>query len=168
MNRQYVKIRNGAPRCRASWLLIAALTVSGLAPTVTAADQETGDIRRCVTIDDATQRLSCYDAAAGRSAPGDTPPPDKTLDDLGAETLPTSARKREDEVMVRATVTGCEKDPGNKYVFFFENGQIWKQSGSKRLYLKECNFDVTITRDFFGYRMLRDGDKGRIRIARIR
>lgn len=92
----------------------------------------------------------------------------KTLDDLGSETLPRGSRDEAEELEVRATVSRCEKDYRNKYRFYFDNGQVWKQTSDTRLNFRECNFDVTITKDFFGYKMKVDGDKRKIRISRVK
>ncbi len=92
----------------------------------------------------------------------------KTLDDLGSATLPRGSRDEAEELEVRATVSKCEKDYRNKYRFYFDNGQIWKQTSDTRLSFRECNFDVTITKDFFGYKMKVDGDKRKIRISRVK
>ena len=142
-------------------------------------------LERCSSIDDATARLACYDELSGRQAPPDVvpaavpaPPPESppaapaqasaesSIDELGSESLPGGAR--EEKPAVRATVTKCQKDSRKRYFFFFENGQVWKQASDKRLYFKDCNFDVTITKDYFGYKMQRDGEKGRTRISRVR
>lgn len=156
-------------------LLASMLSLS--APPLSYADAVNPDeLRACSAIDDASARLACYDEAIGPPAPAANTsaapraekPARKTLDDLGAETLPGAGRTEDEELAVRATVTGCKKDVRNKYMFFFENGQVWRQSSDKRVYFKDCNFEVTISRDFFGYKMLRDGDKGRIRIARVK
>ncbi|MBT8090786.1 MAG: type VI secretion protein [Gammaproteobacteria bacterium] len=147
------------------------------APLLSHAEAASPDtLRACSAIDDASARLACYDEAVGRPAPAAstiaTPPAEtraeKTLDDLGAETLPGASRAEDEAIAVRATVTGCKKDARKKYMFFFENGQVWRQSSDKRVYFKDCNFDVTISKDFFGYKMQKDGDKGRIRISRIK
>lgn len=154
----------------ASMLFLSALPLSH-------ADTSSSDaLQACSAIDDASARLACYDEAVGRPAPAAntsaTPPAEaparKTLDDLGAETLPGAGRAEDEALAVRARVTGCKKDARKKYMFFFENGQVWRQSSDKRVYFKDCNFEVTISKDFFGYKMLRDGDKGRIRIARLK
>lgn len=92
----------------------------------------------------------------------------KTLDDLAAETSPKATRKEDGELLVRAKVTRCDKDARKKYYFVFENGQVWKQTSDKRLHYRACEFEVTITKDFFGYKMQPDGEKGRIRIARVK
>jgi len=55
-----------------------------------------------------------------------------------------------------------------KYAFYLEGGQVWKQVGDKRLYFKDCDFNVTISKDFFGYKMQREGEKSRFRVSRLR
>lgn len=107
-------------------------------------------------------------AVVAAPAPEPVPATVKTLDDLDAETMPKSAREEEKDLTVRAKVTRCEKDARKKYYFVFDNGQVWKQSSDKRLTYRECAFEVTITKDFFGYKMQPDGEKGRIRIARVK
>jgi len=92
----------------------------------------------------------------------------KTLDDIGSETLPKGAREEVEKLEVRAKVSRCEKDFRKKYRFYFDNGQIWTQTSDKRLYFKDCNFEVTITQDFFGYKMRADGEKRQIRISRVK
>ena len=157
-------------------ILIASLFLSGALPLSHAHAVSPDALRVCSAIDDASARLACYDEAVGRPAlaaeslatPPAEKPARKTLDDLGAETLPGAGRTEDETLAVRATVTGCKKDAREKYMFFFENGQVWRQSSDKRVYFKNCNFDVTISRDFFGYKMQADGDKGRIRISRVK
>lgn len=92
----------------------------------------------------------------------------KSLDDLGSETLPRGNRDDAAKREVRATVSRCEKDVRKKYLFYFENGQIWKQTSDTKLYFKECNFNVTITKDFFGYKMKTDNNNRQIRISRMK
>jgi len=50
---------------------------------------------------------------------------------------------------------------------YFDNEQLWKQSGAGRYRFSECDFDVTITKDFFGYKMKIDGGKT-LRVKRER
>lgn len=156
--------------------LIVSLILLGVPLPLHAEAPSEDTLQACRAIDDSSARLACYDEAVGRPAPAaKTPatlpaekPEAKTLDDLGDETLPGAGRAKEEALAVRAKVVRCDKDARKKYVFFFENGQVWRQSSDKRVYFKDCNFDVTISKDFFGYKMQRDGDKGRIRIARVK
>ncbi len=87
-------------------------------------------------------------------------------DEIGSETLKGSEDR--ERVSVRGRVVECREQRSGKYVFYFANGQIWQQKDSTRVSWRDCSFEVTITKDFFGYRMTRDGEKRRIRIARIK
>lgn len=134
------------------------------------------ELRRCGSIEDSSARLACYDAYNGRQNPAEKVPAAETEpelpqapDDLGSEALPAgSGGRKVEKLAVRASVTRCQENTQNKYLFFFENGQVWKQTGGQRLNLKDCNFDVTITQDLFGYKMQTDGKKRRIRISRVK
>jgi len=68
----------------------------------------------------------------------------------------------------RGLVTSCKKGSDGRWYFFFESGQVWKQSNKSRRRFKECYYSVTITRDGFGYKMQIDGESSKIRIARKR
>lgn len=92
---------------------------------------------------------------------------DERLATLGEEQI--GERKSESEKLeLTARVVGCKKDDFRRYYFYFENGQVWKQKSERRLTYKECDFNITITRDFFGYKMLPEGETRRIRIARVK
>jgi len=98
-----------------------------------------------------------------KEVPAVTPAP---LDDeIGKESL---GRENKDELMVQGTVVRCTKDATKKYLFYFDNGQVWKQKDNTNIRWKECAFDVTITKDFFGYRMTPVGETRRVRIARLK
>ena len=86
-------------------------------------------------------------------------------DEIGKESL---GRENKDELMVQGTVVRCTKDATKKYLFYFDNGQVWKQKDNTNIRWKECAFDVTITKDFFGYRMTPVGETRRVRIARLK
>ena len=88
------------------------------------------------------------------------------LDDgIGKEKL---SREKENQVVVHGTVVKCVEDATSKYLFYFDNGQIWKQKDNTIIRWKECAFDVTITKDFFGYKMIRAGETRKVRIGRVR
>ena len=67
-----------------------------------------------------------------------------------------------------ARVTKCVKNASKKFVFYFENGQVWKQVSDKRVFFRNCDFNVTITKDYFAYKMLQDEKKRPIRISRLK
>jgi hypothetical protein len=159
-----------------------------VAGAATHADDFGDRIRDCAAIEDNTTRLACFDglvmeAPAAPVAPTvpaapaapvtpvaevSAPPP--APDSLGAERLRHKNRavEAEEDVNVTATVTRCEERSDGRYVFYFDNGQVWRQSNNDRSYFRDCNFDVTITKDFFGYKMQQSGEKRRIRIKRMK
>jgi len=143
--------------------------------------QSSEDLSRCGSIEDDAKRVACYDEISGRqstakdvtmeAAPSSSAPAAAESEeyapltaDVGAEGLDGADKDKP----VRGHVTSCRKDSFNDYFFYFDNGQVWKQKSDGRLYYKECDFSVTISRDFFGYKMQIDGEKGRIRISRVR
>jgi hypothetical protein len=100
--------------------------------------------------------------------PAASPQPDESApeilsDKVGRETL---GPKKGEEVLVRGRIVRCREDLTSKYVFYFENGQVWRQKDNSRIRWDECDFEVTISKDFFGYKMVRDGEKKKVRIAR--
>ena len=137
-------------------------------------------VRECSTIGDDAKRLACFDslvvekAAAAPEAPAAPRSPVEVAavpvapEDLGAETLRHKDRAAEEEINVSATITSCTERADGRYVFYFSNGQVWRQSKDDRVHFRDCNFNVTITKDFFGYKMQQDGEKRRIRIKRLK
>lgn len=78
------------------------------------------------------------------------------------------ARNENDQApQLHAVVTSCRKDYHGDYSFSLDNGQIWKSMDSKKLRYKNCEFAVTISKEFMGYKMRVDGEWGRIRVRRI-
>jgi hypothetical protein len=160
--------------------IILALLVAGANAH---ADNLSDRVRECRAIGDDAARLACYDgllsaavstaptaptAPAASVAEAASPPPAPAS--LGAETMRQKDRTGEaaEKIEVSATVTRCGENADGRYVFYFSNGQVWKQSKDDRVYFRDCNFDVTITKDFFGYKMQQEGENRRIRIKRLK
>ena len=164
--------------------VLALLSAAAGAQSADLADGMTA----CRAIENDADRLACYDGLAGTEAPPDpqeapTPPPvpeaaavpappaadapPPAPENLGAEMLPAKSNEKE-KISFSATLTRCGKAANGRYLFYFDNGQVWRQSNDGRLNLGDCKFDVTITKDFFGYKMQQVGEKKRIRIKRIR
>ena len=111
----------------------------------------------------AEEKVPAMAAPAATDAPATEPAP---LDDeVGKEAL---GRDEEEELVVHGTVVRCVEDLTSKYLFYFDNGQVWKQKDNKEVRWRECAFDVTITKDFFGYKMNRVGETRTIRIGRVK
>jgi len=108
--------------------------------------------------------------ATSSSAPAASASPavqeEQLNDDIGRESL--KGDSGENALMVRGHLVSCEEDLRGKHQFYFDNGQVWKQTSSGEIFWKDCDFDVTIEKDFFGYKMTRDGHKKVVRISRIR
>ncbi len=170
------------------YAVTACLTLQALSMHCFAAEG-----RDCRSIDNNAERLACYDQLNAPPAPPTNqvevpvapvpvskpletptvvapPPADEpaVLDDtVGRERI--AERKGEQAALrVSGHVNGCREDRSGKYRFYFENGQIWQQKDNKRISWRECDFDVTIEKDFFGYKMLPLGEKRTIRISRIK
>ena len=64
------------------------------------------------------------------------------------------------------TVTSCKKGHYGDWYFVFDNGQVWKEVNRRNRRFKDCNFNVTITKDSFGYKMQIDGLGKTVRVKR--
>lgn len=155
-------------------------------------DDPLEEIKVCARIGSTAKRVECYETLGQRALQAEAasvdpagqsgmPPPGpaeaaetpvaaaqtvgKMTDDLGGPEF----EKRAGKAMptFAGVVTSCKKGAYGKYYFYFDNGQIWKQSGAERLRFRECRFNVTIAKDFGGYVMRIEGRKGRVRIARV-
>lgn len=159
-----------------SAIAVAPLLLLLAAPSV--ADNGVNDeIVRCASVVDTSARLACYDGLSGRqeSAPAviaapalASPEAVSPADELGAESLGPKDDKKDDDAPVVARVVSCVKDVRKDYSFYLEGGQVWKQISDKKLSYGECDFNVTISKDFFGYKMQVEGEKGRFRVKRMR
>lgn len=135
-------------------------------------------LQNCRAIENASERLACYDQLADASSsavPADSVEPEATPAATTVEPaapvqegMPETDWKKKEAEEFHARVTKCERDPNKKYLFRFEGGQVWKQVSSRRLSFRNCDFDVVVTKDFFGYEMRIDGENSKIRISRIR
>ena len=143
--------------------------------------QEPADLERCAKLEDPQARLECYDAASERQRGTPPPAPAAATPDPGdsrepAQPAPLSDAVGEEQLEtkdaiegpVRGMLTGCRKGPTGKWYFYFDNGQVWEQRDSDRLRFKECDFEVTIRKDFFGYKMEMPDSDNKVRVARVK
>ena len=161
-------------------VLLAAIAMMA---SVAVHAQDSNAMARCAEVDDADARLACYDKAARRSAPPQAasetaatasiePPPPKEpqplTEEVGEEQLDGRSRPEREPESFRGKVIDCKQDASKKWYFYFDNGQVWKQRANARMTRRDCDFDVTITKDSFGYRMQIVGESKKIRVGRIR
>ena len=121
----------------------------------------------------ATQAADVTEAAASTETTVVTQATEATETEANVPSLPdhlggTSFEKKSEsgEFKHSGLVTSCKKGADSRYYFFFESGQVWRQSNIGRHRFKDCNFVVTIRRDAFGYKMQIDGETSKIRVAR--
>ena len=67
-----------------------------------------------------------------------------------------------------ANVTRCSLSPRGKYYFYFDNGQVWRQTDAERQEFEDCDFSATIEKDMFGFKMRPQNGARPVRIKRIR
>lgn len=65
-------------------------------------------------------------------------------------------------------ITSCKQGHYGDWFFFFDNGQVWKEVHHRNRRFKECNFNATITKGGFGYKMRIDGEEKNIGVTRHR
>lgn len=143
-------------------------------------------LRACATVTDRDARLSCYDDLSerllGEKSAAQTSSPNNDNQAKVAETVTTAAvppslpddlggtvfEKKSGAPQNKGRVTSCKKGADNRWYFFFDNEQVWKESNTGRYRFKDCNFVATISRDGFGYRMQQEGETRKIRVSRVR
>lgn len=149
-----------------------------------ASAQDTADVESCANLEDPQARLACYDAASQglqeakpASPPAGAAPAGEPLASPAVEdSTPPSAGSSEEqpgtedqkEEPLRLLLTDCQKGPTNKWYFHFDNGQVWKQKDNDRFSMKDCNGEVAISKDFFGYKIEFQTTENKIRAARVK
>ncbi len=152
--------------CAATWFAAA------VAPTATAVAQDDLATRlaTCQAVTVESNRLACYDelAASIESDAGPAAAPVALSDDVAKA---ESKHSKVDQPEYAAVVTRCEEAKQERRLYFFmENGQVWKQSNAGRLRLKdkECQFEVTIRKDTFGWILRIPSEDRKLRVRRVR
>jgi hypothetical protein len=171
---------------------ITGLTMITLSSLSLAADSEVAAILKCKAMQGDAARLACYDAldseaSAKPPAPPSAPPtPTKSSadalpvvetatvakesapvldDDIGRENMAPAGGE---QLTVRGDVVSCRENLTGKLVFTFASGQVWQQKDNKNPRWRDCEFSVTIRKDYFGYIMKPDNNDKEIRIARVK
>ena len=146
-------------------IFVAAQLIATI--SVAANAQVPESIAECRALQDNAARLVCYDEAVSREVSiagvAGTTAALPFDDEVGKESLAGA-----DAPAIVGRLVECKGDYRSKYHFYFDNGQVWKQTNNTRIRWKDCNFDVNIEKDAFGYKMSRVGEKKTVRIARIR
>ncbi len=173
------------------------MVAGGLSFATSLAAEEAADataLEDCRSIDDDAGRLACYDrfnmpASIEVSEPAAEQAVAEPRDVASVEE-PPEARQPAPEVASaeeqRTAQFGLpvdESDPENKlalrvvkcgyatdrnHYFYFDNGQIWRYLGSKKLRIRDCDRGAQINEDRFGYSLVLEGETHRMRVRRVR
>ena len=153
---------------------MTAFASPGAAQSVDAIEE----LRICAGLADQEARLACFDDLSERVLQEETadksPTQEKTVRPEAETATPRVAQPLPDELGNAAEIeyvgliTSCKKGHYGDWFFFFDNGQVWKEVKKRNRRFKECNFNVTITKDAFGYKMRIEGEDRTIRVRRHR
>ena len=154
---------------------VVGLLLSQQSLSVAAEDALVKKIGQCASTAEDQARLACFDAISLSmfKIPEAVKPEVATSSQQG---LPENLGgvKFDDNPVVKegsqGLVTSCKKSSDRKWFFNFENGQVWKQvnADNRRYNYKDCNFQVTISKDGFGYVMQIEEQARKIRIKRYK
>lgn len=155
--------------------------VIALATAASAQSDLADALRKCVVVEDDAARLDCFDDIANSLAGAEsrTSEPGQVAAELddGDQTKPLSddvgkgavSGEEASRKIYTATVTRCEHNRRlNEFLFFLENGQVWRMSNFRRPIVVKCRFDVTIEQDFFGFKMDIPSEDASFRVSRVR
>ena len=145
------------------------------------------EIKACAEVEDPGARLACFDQLAERlqdeevavkaasaaevneAVASSNEPAEAALPEhLGGADFEEQAENF--ETRHQGTITRCEQASDGRWYFWFNNGQVWRQSNRERQRFRECNFLATVSRDAFGYKMVVDvnGKQKSTRVSRVK
>jgi hypothetical protein len=175
-------------------VIVAILLVPGIGAASDSTDP-IEELKNCARTEDRNDRMTCFESLGKRvldQEVSDVPPPRKpetivaaappvaptkpatqmtqtTLpDDLGGSGFKKVTEEKKDEVwLASGHVHRCRKTRDDLWYFYFDGGQEWRQNSQGRYRFENCDFDVTISKDFFGFKMVTAGGR-KIRVRRVK
>lgn len=152
-------------------VLLTSICTIVFLPTMSlkADDNLMQELERCRTISDNDGRLGCYDEI-GKAPPADPTETDiidavrykELTDDIGL------SGSEEDNKTYLVTLSSCGVASNLKFYFYFDNGQVWRYVGGKKLRYRDCSHTGKVTEDRFGYFLQIDGETRTLRIDRVK
>ena len=162
-------------------LLLLVSAPSGIAQSVDPVE----DIKSCTRLTDRDARLACFDDIGERvlgeeSVDGNTVrkevaprEPMTTAPAVTAQPRPAvsgaaspGGGQAERSATFSGMMTSCKKGHFGEWYFVLDNGEIWKEVKKRNRRFEDCNLEVTITKDMFGYNMRIDALDRTIRVKR--
>jgi hypothetical protein len=173
-----------------SLFVIAFAAVFSVSSVVAAESDETAErLKACAMIVDEAARIACYDAL-GKETLADEGSADTTAASGKAEstaavaatgaavttaTVPATSAPTNVPIdgdrppeEYRVAVSSCRINNAGEAYFTLDNGEVWKRTGGQHVRESECVFSATLRKDFFGYKMTIDDDKGAVRVKRVK
>jgi len=87
-------------------------------------------------------------------------------DDVGKERVDPTQRENPEYA---ARVVRCDRNrQSGQLYFFFDNDQVWKQANYRRMSLGDCQFEVRLSKDAFGYELYIPSKDRKVRVTRLR
>ena len=62
----------------------------------------------------------------------------------------------------------CGEANNRRFYFYFDNGQVWKYLGRKKLRFLDCDSQATLVEDGFGFTLKLDTDEREMRVQRVK
>lgn len=136
----------------------------------------------CAEIGSDAERLECFDAlvqVGAEVADGDVAntatevpaaaapepaPAEPGSNDTGPPAIIETEARTFEVRLVRCSTSAS----GARQLYFFDNGEVWQQSNVGRTKIKDCDTDVRIRQDLFGYKMEVPSEDRRVRIRPVR
>lgn len=164
--------------------LLFCVFIAVLSSSISKAEESVEDrLQGCALTNNSVARLACYDLLSGR----DNKVTSKTVEipslplkerdsnsalpakKMHAEPLTIANEPKAELENQLLRITKCTRGGGNdKYTFYLDDGQVWKQVSHNRMNFGDCNIQVSIHKDFFGHKMQVEGTEKKFRISRVR
>ena len=122
------------------------------------------ELRECARTEDSEKRIACYEALGKRVLDEEV----ESEDSMPPATVVENPNLEEDDEYkpIHGHVRSCQQASDSRWFFILDSGDVWKQSGGRARRFKDCDFDVTIRKDVFGYKMTIAGDDQTVRVKR--
>lgn len=170
--------------------VIAIGTVfSSSSATAVEPDETAERLKACAAITEEAARIACYEAlgketlaeegntenvAASSNAESSTAvaatgaavTPATVPASSAPTNVPIDGNRPPEEY--RVAVSSCRTNSAGETYFTLDNGEVWKRTGGQHVRESECVFSATLRKDFFGYKMTIDDDKGAVRVKRVK